>query len=183
LESSPDHTRAQCIVQSLCDKLFYGSNAKHFYSQLPLLFWNKQQDGRTCWLNRGLSVRRRETASVSPLLLQNVNPATFRFLTSRIGTSDIFRVRFTVSPNSGRAAALNLRVSRPVTSHHTYPVTQTGAHLYIRKLHVVSTVAYLCNCSPLTNVLREPGVGIVIACNSTERFIAFIRVQPIFHFN
>jgi len=128
-------------------------------------------------------VRRRETASVSPLLLQNVNPATFRFLTSRIGTSDIFRVRFTVSPNSGRAAALNLRVSRPVTSHHTYPVTQTGAHLYIRKLHVVSTVAYLCNCSPLTNVLREPGVGIVIACNSTERFIAFIRVQPIFHFN
>lgn len=54
------------------------------------------------------------------------SPATFRFLTSHIGTSDIFRVRFTVSPNSGRAAALTIAfLVRSRLAHiYTYIYTQ-----------------------------------------------------------
>jgi len=56
MESSTDHTHTHVRdVQSLRDKLFYGSNAKHFYSASSFLFWNKQQNGRTCWLTEDLA--------------------------------------------------------------------------------------------------------------------------------
>jgi len=89
-------------------------------------------------------VRRRETVSVLPLLLQNANPATFRFLTSCIGTSDIFRVRFTVSPNSGRAAALTFAfLVQSRLTVYTQWLKRAHSHLYVTRLRSIYAAAHL----------------------------------------